>query len=199
MSINITKQGIVNANIFVEEGQYGKAGFISKTINNNLLSGIAEYYTNKNGTISSKNTLGSISGEIVQSLAGKTLCFSYEVCTLGDRYSTEQGQTAWNQVRYGSHGSCTISGSVNYPFANNLQYSGNATKIYSTWTIPTGGTSYGALTFAIQNYDKPASTNSNIWFMKNFKLEVSNYPTPYVMNDINVSGDSLSFNNFIEL
>lgn len=199
MSVNVTKQGIVNANIFVEEGQYGKAGSISKTINNNLLPGIAEYYTNKNGAISSKNTLGAIPIDIIESLAGKTLCFSYEVCAIGDRYSTEQGQTSWSQTRYGTHGRLYINGSVTYPFTTYLNYTGPSTRVYMTYTIPTGKDSYSELTIHPNVYDKPASTNNDIWFMKNFKVEVSNYPTPYVMNDINVSGDSLSFNNFIEL
>ncbi len=195
---NINQQGIVTANVFVEEGQYGKAGSIAQIINNNLLPGIAEYYTNKNGSISSKNTLGSISASTIESLAGKTLCFSYEACTLGDRYSTEQGQTAWNQTRYGTHGRIYINGSISYPFTTYLNYSGAATRLYMTYTIPTGADTYSELTIHPNVYDKPASTNNNIWFMKNFKVEVSSYPTPYVINDFDVSGDAMSFNEFIE-
>ncbi len=197
--MNITKQGLINAKVFVEEGQYNKVGSVYKTINNNLLPGIAEYYTNKNGSISSKNTLGAIPLNVIQSLVGKTLCFSYEVCTIGDRYSTEQGQTAWNQTRYGTHGRIYINGSVIYPFTTYLNYSGASAKVYMTYTIPTGKDSYSELTIHPNVYDKPASTNNSIWFMKNFKVEVSNYPTPYITNDVNVSGDSLSFNNFIEI
>lgn len=197
--INITKQGLVNTGIFVEETQYDKAGSISKTINNNILPGYAEYYTTKNGNTTAKNHLGSVTGEMMQSLAGKTLCFSYEVCTDGDRYSTEQGETAWNKTRYGTHARIYIDGSVVYPFAGQLNYSGPSTKVYMLWTVPTGASTYSELTVHPNVYDKPASTNSSTWFMRNFKLEVSHYPTPYIMNDINVSQDVMSFNNFIEI
>ena len=199
MSVSVKKTGVVNGHFFTEENQFGKAGSFTNDINNNLLSGIIDVVKDKSGVISSVNTLGLIPSDTIKSLAGQILCLSYEVCTSGDRYSTEQGETAWNQTRYGVHGSCTIDGSANYPFANYLNYSGDATRLYMLWRVPSG-TTYGNLTIANQTYDKPASTNNAVWYLRNLKLELSDHPTPYVLSDYNVVGDSaLSFNDFIEI
>ena len=197
---NISKQGVVTANNFIENAQFTTTkGSIGKEVRPNLLTGRLELYTNKNGTISSVNTFSGLSAATVQSLAGKTLCFSYEVCASGTRYSTEQGQTAWNQVRYGIHGSCSISGTTNYPFAGELTYSGVAKRCYQTWTIPTGASSYGGLGFAVQNYDKPASTNNDIWFLRNVKLEIGSYPTAFTLPEYTNTGDAWIVEEIIEI
>lgn len=198
MSSQVLKTGVVNSGFFAEETQYNKSGSFIKNINNNLMSGVVDIATNKNGTLYSTNTLGVIAAATLKSLAGQTLCVSYEICTTGDRYSTEQGETAWNQVRYGVHGSCYIDDVVQYPFTNYLTYSGEATRVSMTWTVP-NGTTYTDFSLAVQTYDKPASTNSAVWFLKNLKVEVSSYPTPYVMSDFNIaSSDAVSFADFIE-
>lgn len=119
-----------------------------------------------------KGSALSLSSAKVQALAGRTLIFSYDVCASGARYSTEQGQTAWSYTRYGIHGSISISGSANYPFADYLNYSGNATHVEMRWTVPTGASSYGDLGFSVQNFDKPASTNISTWYIKNVRLEL---------------------------
>ena len=194
----ISKQGIIITNNIIENIQYDKSGSIHKIIRPNILPGQVSIYTNKNGSISgSYSAIGAVSADIIQSLAGQTLCFSYEVNTNGDRYSTEQGQTAWNQTRYGIHGAITIGGSTNYPFAGELNYSGIGKRCYQIWTVPTGASSYGQLGFAVQNFDKPSSTNNEIWFIRNVKLEVGSSPTPYIIDDAN--GDAISFNEFIEI
>lgn len=195
---NVTKQGIVYSNNFIEQEQYGKQASFGKILNPNLQTGQVTIYTNKRGTISSSNTLASISAATVESLAGKTLCMSYECACNGVRYSTEQGQTAWNQIRYGIHGSCSISGSTQYPFAGYLGYSGPATRLVQTWTVPTGASSYGGLGFSVQNFDKPASTNNETWFIRNFKLEVFGGATPYVLYEYGGSGDVVDAQEFIE-
>ena len=198
MSVQIVKTGIVSGHFFGEEGQYGKAGSINKTINNNLMSGMMDVFTNKTGNLRSVNTLGVIPAATMQSLAGQTLCVSYEVCAIGDRYSTEQGETARDKVRYGVHGSCRIDDVVQYPFTNYLTYSGDATRVHMTWTVPSG-TTYTDFSIAVQAFDKPASTNNATWFMRNLKIEVSNYPTAYIASDFNVAGDgALSFADFME-
>lgn len=194
----IYKTGVVTSNNFVEEGQYDKAGADFNIINPNLMPGYVEYHTTKDGHTYSYNTLGTIPATTIEALAGKTLCMSFEICTPGDRYSTEQGQTAWNQIRYGIHGAISIGGTATYPFAGCLTYSGNPTRSVQTWTVPTGASSYGALSVAVQLYDKPASTNSAEWWVRNLKIEVADHATPYVMSDISASGSAMSFENFIE-
>lgn len=77
LSENITKQGIVYSNNFIEQEQYGKQASFGKILNPNLQTGQVTIYTNKSGTISSSNTLAAISATTIQSLAGKTLCMSY--------------------------------------------------------------------------------------------------------------------------
>lgn len=195
---NIIKQGIVNTNNFIEQEQYNKQASFGKILNPNLQTGQVTIYTNKNGTISSSNTIAAIPATTIQSLAGKTLCMSYECSCNGTRYSTEQGQTAWNKIRYGIHGACSISGTTNYPFAGYLTYSGPATRLVQTWTVPTGASSYGGLSFSVQDYDKPASTNNEIWFIKNFKLEVFGGATPFVLYEYGGNGDVIDAREFIE-
>lgn len=198
LSVNITKQGIVYSNNFIEQEQYGKQASFGDVLNPNIISGIVDIVTNKNGTVSSVKTLSTIPASTIQSLAGKTLCVSYECSCNGTRYSTEQGQTAWNQTRYGIHGACSIGGTTNYPFAGYLTYSGPATRLVQTWTVPTGASSYGGLSFSVQNFDKPASTNNETWFIRNFKLEVFGGATPYVLYEYGGSGDAIDAKEFIE-
>ena len=114
----------------------------------------------------------SLPAATVQSLAGKTVRLVYDVCASGARSSAEQGQTSYSYTRYGIHGSCTMNSDVSYPFASELNYSGNSKHAIQTWTIPTGKSSYGALYFTIQNFDKPASTNNDTWFITNVRLEL---------------------------
>ena len=196
---SIYKTGIVLSNNFVEENQFNKATSIYKQLNSNLVPGRIEVYTNKNGAISSVNTLSFIPGATIKSLAGQTLCCSYEVACLGARYSAEQGQTAWQYTRYGIHGGITIDGSTNYPFADNLNYSGGPKKVVMTWTIPTGKTNYGDLTVSVQLFDKPASTNNEVWYIKDYKIEVAGYNTPYINKDYSGTGDVLSSKEIIEI
>ena len=197
--INLQKSCSINADNIIENNLYNNQGSIGKGLQPNLLTGVLEIYTNKNGTISYTNTFSGLSASTVESLAGKTLCFSYEVCTNGSRYSTEQGQTSWDKVRYGIHGACSISGSTNYPFAGELTYSGTAKRCYQLWTIPTGASSYGRLDFSVQNFDKPSSTNNEVWYLRNVKLEVSTYPTAFTLNDYGSNGETLIFDEFIEI
>lgn len=197
--MNITKSGIILSNNIIEETQYDKQGSIYKEIKPNLLSGYVNVITNKNGTIESSITITYITGDIVQSLAGQTLCMSYEVKCNGSRYSAEQGQTAWQYTRYGIHGSINIDGTIYYPFANYLHYSGEAIRTIQTWTIPTNGTNYGTLGFSVQNFDKPASTNNEIWYIKNLKIEIGDHATPFIMSDFLIGGNAISTKEVIEI
>lgn len=195
---NVFRTGLIKSNNFVEQFQYGKQSSFGNVLNQNLQSGTVEIYTNNGGTIRSTKALANIPAETIQSLVGKTLCMSYECSCNGDRYSTEQGQTAYNYTRYGIHGSISISGSANYPFAGYLNYSGPATRLVQTWTVPTGASSYGALGFSVQNFDKPASTNGEIWFIRNLKVEVFGGATPYILYEYGHTGDVIDSEEFIE-
>jgi hypothetical protein len=198
--MNISKNGIVSSSNFIEQEQFDKKTSFFKSINNNIVPGMVNISTNKNGTITgSFNTIGSVSINTVKSLAGKTLCCSYEVCCPGARYSTEQGQTAYNYTRYGIHGSCKINDTQYYPFADNLNYSGTSKRVVMTWTVPSSISTCNELTFAVQNFDKPASTNGETWFLRNFKLEVNSYATPFITSEINVSGDAIQAKEIIEI
>lgn len=197
--ISLNKTGNVTASNYIEDMTNGAAGAFFKQVNNNLLTGIVDIVTNKNGTISSTITKGSISGATIKALAGQTLCMSYETSVIGDRYSTEQGQTAWNQTRYGIHGGITIDSTTQYPFAGQLNYSGGKIKHSQLWTIPTGNTSYGDLTFSVQNFDKPASTNNATWYIKNLKVELANKQTPYTSSEYNAEGNAVTYEEIMEV
>ena len=167
----------------------------------NILPGLLHIKTTKNGHEVLINTLQSVPSTIMQSLAGKALTLSMDICAPGARYSTENNQTAWSQIRYGVHGSMTSQNSsgttvTDYPFTGNFQYSGEAQRWYQSWTVPSNYNTYGNFTIAVQNFDKPASTNDALWFFKNIKLEVGSYPTPYVeynkLNDTIIGGTTCS-------
>ena len=195
----ISKSGIVVTNNLIETNFYKDIkGSYYKKIGNNLLSGNLEVYTDKNGTISRTDTHGSIDAATLKSLAGKTLILSYETCAPGDRYSAESGQSSvWTKNRYGIHGSCTIDGNIQYPFTSYLGYNNVAITAIMSWVVPTGE-EYTGLGFALQDFDKPASTNDAIWFMKNLKLEVATV-TPFTYKDGITDGDGLAFKEFIEI
>ena len=176
------KTGIVCAYDLNDNKYYDNIGHIGKKSYQDILN--SNYYA-----ISTKNshyTFGSvpsIPAATITALAGKTLKLSYDVCTLGPRLSTENGDTAWNKIRYGIHGSMSYTNAsgtsgTSYPFAGYLEYSGDKKHVEQTWTIPTGYQTYGALEWGVQPYDRPASTNNNTWFISNIKLEVISDPSP---------------------
>lgn len=196
--MNITKSGIILSNNIIEEIQYNKQGSIYKEINPNLLPGIVDIKTTKDSTEHSIITIGSISGDAMKALAGKTLCCTYEVSANGERYSTEQGESSWTQTRYGIHCTLSIDNNTCYPFADYLNYSGPATRVIMTFTVPSG-TNFSQLGVAVQNFDKPASTNNEIWYIKNLKIEIGDHPTPFVMSDFLINGDAISVKEVIEI
>jgi len=178
----ILKTGITKSANFFEDLYYDEIAHIGKQMNDNILSpNDLEIITTNNSSIKT-GSLGIIPAETIQALAGKTLIFSYDVCTTGERLSEVNGDTAYNKVRYGIHGSMTYvnasgTSGTNYPFTSYLTYSGNSKHTVQTWTIPINYQSYGNLSFAIQNFDMPSNNNSNTWFIKNVRLEVQENTT----------------------
>lgn len=205
MGLNISKNGIIAVSNLIEASIYNKQASIGQQINPNILNNTIEIYTNSSGTISSNKTYVAVPSSYIQAHAGQVLVFSYDVCALGDRSSTEQGQTAYNYTRYGIHGAMTgVNGSgsstTQYPFADYLNYSGNAARVIQSWIIPTGWQQYGDLGFSVQNYDKPSSTNTATWFIKNVKLELSTFATPFTKYEqILADGNYLHAQEFIEI
>lgn len=197
--MRILKNGIITTNNLIEANYYNDTkGSFYKTIGNNLISGNVEVYTDKNGTISRTDTHGSIDAATLKSLAGKTLIMTYETAAPGDRYSVESGQSSvWTKNRYGIHGATYIDGVVQYPFTQYLGYNNIAAKAIMTWVVPTGET-YDNLGFALQDFDKPASTNDEIWFIKNLKIEIATV-SPFVYKDGITNGDCIAFEEFIEI
>ena len=166
----ITKTGITRTNEVYDDKKFNHTAQIIKSNSAVLISGNLDIVTTKS-TSTKVGGMSSLPGSILLTLKGKTLRFSYEVNASGARYSAEQGQTAWSYTRYGIHGAVSVDGSTNYPFADNLNYSGADKRVEMTWTVP-NASSFGDLGFSIQNFDKPASTNNNTWYIRNPKLEV---------------------------
>lgn len=201
MGLYINKNGIISTSNFIEQEQFGnsKISFFKNT-NKNIASGVLDVVTNKNGTVKEINTLVSIPADTIISLAGKTLCCSYDVSCLGARLSTEQGQTDWHYTRYGLHGGLVVNSQTTYPFASYLNYSGGATRVVMTYTLPSTITTSEDLYLHLQNFDKPASTNNEIWFLRNFKVEVSSYATPFVVKDATIAeGNCVQAKEIIEI
>ena len=171
------KTGVIKSAQVADNLLFDNKAHIGKHSYENILPNNVNIVTTKNGHIANQNTLTAIPAEKMQSLAGKTLRFTYDVKADGTRSSAENNQTAWNYIRYGIHATfqyTNASGTTgtSYPFAGDLAYSGAAKRSTQTWTVPTGYQSYGALGFSIQTFDKPASTNNETWFIQNVRLEV---------------------------
>ena len=171
------KTGVIKSAQVADNLLFDNKAHIGKHSYENILPNNVNIVTTKNGHITNQNTLASIPAAKIQSLAGKTLRFTYDVKADGTRSSAENNQTAWNYIRYGIHATfqyTNASGTTgtSYPFAGDLAYSGAAKRSTQTWTVPAGYQSYGALGFSIQTFDKPASTNNETWFIQNVRLEV---------------------------
>ena len=176
------KTGVIRAFEINENKYYDNKGRVGKWAWADILHSSYYAITTKDSHTAT-GSIPSIPAATIQSLAGKTLRFSYDVCTLGNRLSTENGDTAWNKIRYGIHGAMSYvnasgTSGTSYPFAGFLEYSGDKKHCIQTWTIPTGYQSYGDLAFSPQPFDRPGSTNNNTWFLNNVKLEISSNTAP---------------------
>lgn len=203
-SLDIRNTGAVDTANIVEDELFNGNLSLGQQVNENISVNNIRIKTDKTGRLVSKKTFTPIDASYIEAHAGETLIMSYEVSALGDRYSTEQGQTAYSYTRYGIHGSMSgvnASGTSQtvYPFASYLEYSGGVTRVSMSWTIPSGWQTYGPLNFAIQDFDKPASTNNNVWFIRNVKLELSNRATPYISSMQGAGGDYIETQEIIEI
>lgn len=140
----------------------------------NLLTGDLNITTTKDGS----TTTGSLDYNLpsdLNTLIGKTLIFSYDLKCTGTR-KNETG--AWQNDRYGVHGYMTYTtsagGSVltTYPFTNYLDPKNINQRVVMKYTIPTTVYSIVQFNLARQNFNMPASTNNDTWYIKNVKLEI---------------------------
>lgn len=182
--LNINKNGLISSFNIIENNLIDKNFQIGKCINPNILDNNIDCEVTYNTSVK-KTNYTSIPASFIEEHAGENITFSYDVNTEGERYSDEIGETSISYVRFGIHGYMTginASGTSQtvYPFASYLQYSGGPKRVVMSWTIPTGWQQYGNLSLSVQLFDKPASTNKNLWFIKNVKMELSYYDTPYV-------------------
>jgi len=183
-NLDINKGGVTSFSNIIENDLIDRDFQIGKQVNPNLLDNNIDCVVTYSSSVK-KTGYTSIPAEFITAHVGESLTLSYDVSAEGDRYSDEMGQTAYNYVRFGIHGSMTginASGTsqTTYPFTNYLQYSGGPKRAVMTWEIPTGWQQYGNLTLGVQPFDKPASTNKSTWFLRNVKIELSNHATPYV-------------------
>lgn len=166
----------------------------NKNINTNLMMGNFSCTSSKDSYSSTGNlNIWSSFLNNIKNYAGRTLYFSYEVKS--DGTSTGSGAD-WQKARFGIHGSFTYkktgsdSNTTLYPFADALSIGKQASRYYAgSWTIPTDiDTIVTNLTFSNQSnpsggFAKPASDNTNTWFIKNLKLELDGYTQYY--SDVN--------------
>lgn len=202
--LSINKNGTMLSSNIIENNMTDNNFKIGKQIYPNLLDNKIDCVVSYS-TSSKKTGYTAIPAEFIQSHAGETLIMSYDVSAEGDRYSDEIGETGYSYVRFGIHGSMSgtnASGASQtvYPFASYLQYSGGPKRVSMSWEIPTGWQQYGNLNLGVQPFDKPASTNKNVWFIKNLKIELSNYATPFVKYGYDVgNGDYILSQEIIEI
>lgn len=173
-----------------EIAEIAKALVLHYPLNNNglgqpnLLKGGYQVTT----TSSSETAIGTLELDTIRmpltSLPGKTFTFTYDYSVEGNKlYSTGD----WRKDRYGIHLSYnyTKNGTTSntYPGTNYLEVSGTGRAV-QTFSIP-ADIIVNSFSFGIQPYNKPASGNNAIWYLKNVKLEeglVDNGYTPYSDN-----------------
>ena len=149
----------------------------------NLLKGVATCTATSDETISSGSLIYDTSLVPLNSLIGKTFVFSFDYSVEGSKANATGN---WQNDRFGAHLSLTYkdaSGTIatTYPATGYLEHSGTGRAVQTyvcdfTWTEITG------LSVVLQPYNKPASGNTNTWYIKNFKLELGNTDTGYSVN-----------------
>ena len=117
----------------------------------------------------------------LQDLVGKTITFSFELYTPGER----QNGSGNLGNRFGAHLSLNYtpnggSATQSYPCASHLTdtISTEHYRVYSTATIPSNCTinSFG---MAVQPFARPANSNTTTWKIGQFKVEFGDKPTFY--------------------
>ena len=186
----IKKKGITLTNeVFEDVNMNNTAQVIKYDARSVALSNLKVLATKDRVTMT--GSLNAIPAATITALKGKTLRLIYDVYAPGDRYSTEHGLTNWTDVRWGIHGDIDIVDSQGvssyiYPLTNYLEYSGDAARLVDEWTIPADYQSFGDLIFQVQTFDKPASTNTSMWYLKNVRVEVAETTTYERVNASNL-------------
>ena len=161
----------------------------------NLFKGNYSAVTTKDGTVQSGDIAFDTSIMDLNSLIGKTIWYSFDYQCLGDKLNATGNYTT---DRYGSHLTLNYvdsSGATKtaYPCASMLEFTGTGRAVQS-YTIPSNIQSITSLSGTKQPYNLPAATNNSTWYLKNFKLEVGDYATPYSPNPTDMGIDLKSIN-----
>lgn len=139
-----------------------------------------EVTKDKKGTASTLNLVSGL--DLTKTFLNKEVTFSYFVNCPGER-QIDTSQPASMQNRFGMHGGVVWSDSTGkladmslYPFAENLTGSFENTRVvmYYTFTPPAGYDTIKSVVISCQPYAKPASTNDEVWVLKDVKLEIGN-------------------------
>lgn len=171
MSVSFNKTGVVKTS--------------GREINPNILAGNYSCVT----TSTSHTTKGLVTMQGINDLfvanQGKKLWFSFDYSADGER---QAGEGSLGN-RYGCHLSFrynktdgTLSSQM-YPCASYLTMSGTGRAIMS-YTLPTDIASVQHFSVAVQPYAKPASGNSATWYLRNLKLEIGDYATPWIPHEV---------------
>jgi hypothetical protein len=118
----------------------------------------------------------------------RTLCFSYDVFSDGEaKHNSDSSSYSYN--RFGIHGVFyykNTNGTTKtlYPFADELPYGKSERRVYMSYIIPKDISSDASLYLNMQTnpssgFCNPADTNSNVWYIRNCKLEWDDF-TPYI-------------------
>lgn len=139
-------------------------------------------------TSSSHTTSGSATipngTSILMANHGKTLWFSFDYSAEGARNNNTGRSGASLAMRYGAHLSFNYtdtSGVVHqhYPCASYLNKTDTGHAVQS-WIIPSDIQTANSFTVTLQPFASPADGNDATWYLKNFKIEIGDEPTPWV-------------------
>lgn len=145
----------------------------------NLISGDYECfstftYFKESGSL----TLNGITASDILNNKGRKLCLSCNMYSVGSHTATA---TDYRKDRFGCHGTLNYVDTNNttknaYPFTDLFTLGKSEGRYVSTWTIPSDIKSVNYFTIGLQDnwksgYAHPDSSNSNVWYIRNYQLE----------------------------
>ena len=183
---------------------------LSRAVNRNLIKinktviSTKSTYSDTGGSLINNSSFDFTTDEILAN-KGRTLCFSYDISAIGNRYMGDNSTDLRN--RFGIHGVIIYTKNdgttkTDYIFSKYLTYGGTS-RVSMKFTIPTDMQSVSNFIFSEQfnptEFARPADDNNETWYIKNVKLEWD-YPSIYIpyskYNNDNIIADASGYKNY---
>ena len=156
--------------------------------------------TSAGNTVTGENDNIPDDANLLKANLGKTLWFSFDYSVEGSKtYASSDG---YAKYRYGAHlslGYTDTNGTTKqtYPCTEYLNMVGTGRAIQS-FKIPIDIQTVNYFGVAMQPFNKPASGNTATWYLRNFKIEIGDKPTPWIPHKTDPEYTKMGFDDGIE-